>query len=296
MKLLIFVSVCIAAFSTKANAQFEPLLEEDKIWTYALIDPWNYPNIESFAVTFQPDTVINGLTYWQSYGTNDSTYQNFQTSNSPNAVFREDSIGRVFRYDYQSGTEYLLIDFNLELGDTLAPFYEYDCPTVVTDIRTVTYMDGLPRKLLEFSGAINGNSNETYPLFNWVEGIGNSVHIFSGELYICLIDGSVTPTNCISRNGELIYDNPDLDGCFLTDTRELPATAWSIFPNPTNDQLTIQSSERTKRVALYDLWGRQVMQIENTTTLDLSELAAGAYVLRAWMGEYAPVQRMVMKQ
>ena len=187
-----------------------------------------------------------------------------------------------------------MVDYDLLVGDTLAPFYEDDCPDIVVNTETITYADGLERRVLFISNVFDTSGD--YSTSSYIEGIGSTRYAWTWENINCIIDASETPTNCVSVNGTLIYDNPDYPGCFFTPTHELPATAWSIFPNPTNDRLMIQSSERTKRVALYDLWGRQVMQIEHTTTLDFSELAAGAYVLRAWMGEYAPVQRMVVKQ
>jgi hypothetical protein len=53
-----------------------------------------------------------------------------------------------------------------------------------------------------------------------------------------------------------------------------------IYPNPTSGLLNI--SENLKNVAIYDVVGRKVyVQSEAETTIDLSDLAVGQYILVA---------------
>ena len=286
----------LLGLSHTASAQVQPLLEADKIWTHTILDPWAIDIVRSFAVTYRKDTVLNGTAYWRPYTTGDSTYQNFQASGYSSIALREDSTGRVFRYDFEMDTESLLIDLAMGIGDTLPPLHDdYDCPVVVTDVRTVIYDDGIPRKLLEFSTDYAGDGL-LYRAYDWVEGVGNSLYAFNTNIYNCIIDGVVTPVNCVSRDGALVYDNPAYLGCFYTPTYELPDRAWYVYPNPTPGPLTIQSFERIKRAVLYSLQGRPLVQAENTGEVDLSGLAAGTYLLRVWIGDYPPVRRVVIKQ
>lgn len=57
-----------------------------------------------------------------------------------------------------------------------------------------------------------------------------------------------------------------------------------VFPNPANDQLNIQSSEKIKRLSMMDMLGQTVLEKQvysgNTTTLPLPKMTAGMYLLR----------------
>ena len=282
--------------SHTASAQVQPLLEADKIWTHTILDPWAIDVVRSFAVTYQKDTVLNGTAYWRPYTTGDSTYQNFQASGYSSVALREDSTGRVFRYDFEMDTESLLIDFTMGIGDTLPPLHdEYDCPVVVTDVRTVVYDDGIPRKLLEFSAGYTG-SGQLYRAYDWVEGIGNSLYALNTNIYNCIVDGVVTPVNCVSRDGVLLYDNPNVDGCFYTAAKPLPDAAWSLSPNPTARRLTLQVAEPVHQLSIYSMQGQLLLQQQGGANIDLQSLPAGTYLLRARIGDYAPVQQLIVKQ
>jgi len=56
----------------------------------------------------------------------------------------------------------------------------------------------------------------------------------------------------------------------------------SVFPNPTSDIITLDVSNRitVNSLELYNIVGKQVIQTTNVSTLDLSQLSAGMYMLR----------------
>lgn len=59
------------------------------------------------------------------------------------------------------------------------------------------------------------------------------------------------------------------------------------FPNPARDQFTVQlvGDARATHLELFDALGRMVRSIPaatTTTVVDVNDLAAGSYVLRAW--------------
>jgi len=56
----------------------------------------------------------------------------------------------------------------------------------------------------------------------------------------------------------------------------------SIFPNPTSDIITLDVSNRitVSSLELYNIVGKQVIKTNNVSTLDLSQLSAGVYMLR----------------
>ncbi len=54
----------------------------------------------------------------------------------------------------------------------------------------------------------------------------------------------------------------------------------SVFPNPTNDLVSVMVSRgNPKTITVYDLSGKQLMEVFNTTEINLSELSSGVYLL-----------------
>ena len=279
-----------------AAAQFLPTLETDKVWTHSFFDTWT-TRVGTYAYRCAPDTVINGQTYWRNYVARDSVSLDFELQDYHwSHMWREDSLGRLYRYLPHDSTEYLAIDYTLSVGDTLPAWNDWDCPATVSEVGTVILMDGIERRKLTF---VSGHgSGQNYEVYAWIEGIGNTRYALNTgeEALNCIVDGIATPPNCVRRNGELIYDNPDLPGCFYTDTEQLPDQRWSLSPNPTSDRIALRTDLPVHRIEVYDLHGRLVSSTRQSAEIDLQALPAGPYVLRAWLGEYAPVQRLVVKQ
>ena len=79
---------------------------------------------------------------------------------------------------------------------------------------------------------------------------------------------------------------------------------FSIFPNPTTDQATIQlelASESNVSVALFDLNGRRLNTLEDSNdlsfgthnyTVDVSNLDAGIYMIVAYVGQEKIIKKL----
>ena len=61
--------------------------------------------------------------------------------------------------------------------------------------------------------------------------------------------------------------------------------AVNVFPNPAKNKISIQAQQQLTDVALTDITGREVVRINNisssNSTIDVSGLSAGTYLLRA---------------
>lgn len=57
--------------------------------------------------------------------------------------------------------------------------------------------------------------------------------------------------------------------------------ALTVFPNPTFGKIQIKSESAIKQIDVYDVTGRAAVHLQNTDTVDLSELESGVYLLKA---------------
>jgi hypothetical protein len=64
----------------------------------------------------------------------------------------------------------------------------------------------------------------------------------------------------------------------LSTTQE-EKTSFSVFPNPVQDQFTIQTERASEisKVNLYSILGELVASHENATTIDISTFSSGVY-------------------
>lgn len=84
----------------------------------------------------------------------------------------------------------------------------------------------------------------------------------------------------------------------ITGVRQLDLSPFiKVFPNPTTDQVFVQSSlNTTAQLALFDVTGRLLLQdslVAPTKELSLQALPSGVYWLRIWSDEGLMVQKLV---
>jgi hypothetical protein len=80
----------------------------------------------------------------------------------------------------------------------------------------------------------------------------------------------------------------------VTSVDEFEPIAFSMFPNPANDELTIRSDEQIESIAIYDTQGRLVLsEANNIQRIDISSLAEGFYQVAVSIGDRVSTERLV---
>jgi hypothetical protein len=69
-----------------------------------------------------------------------------------------------------------------------------------------------------------------------------------------------------------------------TSIQKLSNAEVVVFPNPANQLITISGLKQYKQIDMYDLYGRKVLSVHNSRTLNTENLSPGQYILRIYDG------------
>ncbi|MCZ4409119.1 T9SS type A sorting domain-containing protein [Cryomorphaceae bacterium 1068] len=202
------------------------------------------------------DTYTTSFVVWATESINDTIYRRIhltQCSVAPVADLftchlRAEGNQVFVRVE---GQEYLLYDFDLEIGDVYTPqicemageiqvldgsFANYE----VTEVST-TIINGEERRVISFDTFGSG----AYDL-QWIEGVGSNKGLFHGT-EVCAID-VISRLTCFERNTVDEYMNPEFDTCCvfaLSDELSDMGSANGLvaYPNPISSSEALKWSE-----------------------------------------------------
>ena len=173
----------------------------------------------------------------------------------------------------------------------------------VTSTGCITLNDGVWFTLVGDGNKIDVKVTPT----GWNAAIG--VYTGSCSSFTCVEDSNIGGTGLIemasfnSVNGTTYYINvafpsgtvDGAEGQFALDVTstilsidEIIAKGFSYYPNPVNGVLKMSASEPIKQISLYSILGKEIKRIEQSdlnAELDFSNLPAGAYYVRATVGD-----------
>ncbi len=258
-----------------AFAQYSPLLNDENSWVYSSFS-WDFENGEMYYTDYQIRMTGESIQF------NDKDYKAFeQRSRSridnvpqsewsdwePTVFYLSENIAEKKIYVYYSEVflwheagEYLLYDFNMEIGDfmTFEGFIEGNNAesAEITDItyETVYGMDDI--KTFHFA-----NQNEFQ--FEVYEGIGSTHGLFTSSF---------------------MWDA----GWQLTDfgqnlsTTEINSSKSTVYPNPFTNQIQIDSEKPIQHLELFDVNGKLILSKKSISELNsnLNQLQKGMYILQ----------------
>ncbi|WP_400075255.1 T9SS type A sorting domain-containing protein [Winogradskyella sp. R77965] len=76
------------------------------------------------------------------------------------------------------------------------------------------------------------------------------------------------------------FINCDLSTTLGINDAEVLAHRISIYPNPTDGIINIETNYQVEKIEVFSILGRKIRTFKNITTLDLSHEAAGIYLLK----------------
>jgi len=230
------------------------------------------------------DTVINGKTYLQ--------FGDYVNGSDYSLFFLREENNKVLIYSSILQNDLVLYDYTLKLGDSLPAitsdhdYFSDDHFTkldkaeniftyVVTDVSTITLLDGIERKKWILK-------NKYLPIIEYVEGIGcygeNTSH--SGDFFRLIHDHPYKTEYvgdhlvCVSKNGQLLYSMPQEEMNSFTLTCECLSQEDTIAPEDLFPTLWgLQRTGCTKTIGENEngtVWGSRsyLMQEIETATID----------------------------
>lgn len=107
--------------------------------------------------------------------------------------------------------------------------------------------------------------------------------------YPAFIGKDLTPTNPIELNA-------DISNCSLLSTEDLAANNLKIYPNPTQGIIYFKNGNTPiNRIEIYNLLGAQVKNIQNSNTINLSNIESGVYLAKIYSNKKT-ITKKIIKQ
>ena len=163
--LLVLLMAAGTAFTNRAHAQYQSffgdsITEYSIGWTCPTYDPFFFGvNSGRLIYTLNDTIAFNGNTYLQP--TLDELQGDY--------YIREDTtFGRLYRFEPETNTEYLICDMSLEAGDTFVfprhPAFSYSMP-ICGIVDTVVYLNGKKNIIFRTDTASNIPTPLAYSLY-----------------------------------------------------------------------------------------------------------------------------------
>lgn len=298
LPLFILISICFL----KAQ-EYTSFPEDNAAWTVL----YEYPTYGGLMQTtkryfLNGETIVNGKKYTRVYQT-EAPY------GSIGALYVggiREKHKRIFFQPAGNAEEYVLYDFNLEVGDIWDT--QIGCDTSMLDCCVVMVADtflfhlnaGETRRGLRlghFTPDGNGGLEPYYTdtVFYWIEGIGSTRGLLdptsADDCGLIVHPGpGKHELLCFTLNNNRLYGPSDYDNCFefTTDVEEEePAISIALFPNPVGGNLTITADNTPSNdisMIIVNLSGQAVQthsfaQGTNQWQIDTALLPPGVYFL-----------------
>ena len=276
-KLAIFVAMLVISLSVNAQTWY---IYGEYTWSAP------HPVGDFHEHHYQGDVVnIGGMEYTTIYVDSEVN------GNYLDGAYRNDD-NQVYYCKWNGSSyddEFLLYDYDLEVGDFFHD--DDDHPMQVTEVTTITDLNGVSRKKITFS--FSGLTDVTE---FWIEGVGSNRgfmhvgqweadHDSEGEMYHLL---------CYHVNDDVIYVNPEYNDCDIDDVEENTVeNNISIYPNPAKDVIKILNDNNLNitNVEILDLTGRTVLSTDKSADINISELPEGQYFVKIY-GESTIVRKL----
>ncbi|HZV71005.1 MAG TPA: T9SS type A sorting domain-containing protein [Saprospiraceae bacterium] len=259
--------------NNKMTGQEIGFLDSTFVWTENHYGGWgDYSMSLKYTVDSHP-SLFAGKTYYEVLQTDEELSENWKKTGD--FIRAENNI----IYLWQNPQEIELYNFNLIINDTF-PVYYFGTNLIVDSIDTFVLLTGEERKYLRLHCEYDDEPPFGFGYTEWVEGIGNINGFFYNNNQ-CVFDTDGSDIMCMFRNDTLIYDDPQINACWLLPTaiHEDKAREVLITPNPVSDFIHITGTPgEINFIRIFNTIGHQLYH-GKSNTIDVNNFSSGYYTL-----------------
>jgi hypothetical protein len=295
MKQLAFLLLLLPLFAYTQKT-FAPL---NAVWNYeqkSNLDPLtNICSGNHIQYRVDEEIIIDGkdCSIIRAYGSAGGS-PNFSYSGDSLIVFQDQD--KIY---FQQDTAFLLLfDFGAQVGDTIvsydpvgrgllsgfqSPPSDTTLHRIIVQVAEVSTesVGGQDRRVLRLFSI---DEDEFLPSHIIMEGIGSLSLGFPGFFFVTTADGCNGGFVCY-KDDSFRYDRRNFNvphpGCDFTESvGDALASEVTIYPNPFDSEIRIDTDLQNFQLRLLDINGRVVMQRTNAVVLDTDELDPGLYILQ----------------
>jgi len=196
-------------------------------------------------------------------------------------------------YQFINGYAYLLMDFTLNVGDTMYSYLTQE-GKIIESIDSVLVGNEY-RKRFNFQ-------NSSFGYCNWmIEGIGHERGLFETMDYPF---ESWSDFYCYGENGIPIFGDENCDITVGKIEKKSLINDIKIYPNPAYNNITINLSEPSAKIKSYsitDIYGKSLINKnanlnKNILTINIKKYESGIYLLSITTNENKTFVRKIIKK
>ena len=211
---------------------------------------------------------------------------------------RNDSLFQVYKNGYIN----FMFSFKANVGDSLGIIDDFlgtgDSKFAVVTRKTDTLLGGRTIKVWELSK----RCNRSFPIEVYTFKVFEQIYRMTDGLFVwgrCggFIDFSTTL--CSYQSGDWRHEQSRSLACTSTAVNQLEkAASITVFPNPSSDKLTVNSSIVFSKYAIYNASGQLIKReaFLQSNEIDISALPKGLYVLQLIDNERFSIRKKIIKQ
>jgi hypothetical protein len=218
-----------------------------------------------------------------------------------------DDMGKWYVRQSLLEPEQLYFDFTLEVGDSIALSTCWGIlpqPQIlwVTNIEEIIMYDGSTRRMWTLAYDENADipflGNTEY----WIEGIGHRYIGLIHPLSFSCLD-LTTSLHCFLDNGDRKFPSEEfqagIDCCTPVGIKENEDPVLSLYPNPAQTHITVNSKSTILEIEILSLPGKGILHFYPNTAnaaVDIEGLAVGCYICKIKMSNGEVFMRVVSKE
>jgi hypothetical protein len=255
MKKLILFILILSAIAVKSQTNiYHPFPDSAAFWNIEYSSGYGSDSYdENYSITFSGDTIINSTAYHKlvapkikyfSHSGANGYSTGWDSGYYAGSIRQDTALRTVYFVLPNDSIEWLLYDFNLEVGDTLKG-YLVDSSSVTYIVQQVDsyFVDNSYRK----TWAYNGNS------FSLIEGIGSMGGLIERFIDMDPVASETFWVQCFVQNDTTIFPETGFSCELITNVHEKNTQQFSIAisPNPFSTYATVQLSPQFSNSEMY---------------------------------------------